>query len=587
MIKFLILLAVLFAAAFGFQWLKHTPGDVTLTLGDTAYAVDLPTALVGLVIVALVVMLVIWLVRVLLRAPWSVAHGWRRRNVERGRQAISRGLIAVAAGDLRGAERAMSEAKRRAPQLPLARLLQAQTAQLRGDRAAARAIFQEMTEVPDTRIAGLRGLYIEAEREGEHEAAYRIAALAREEAPSAAWAARALLHHQTAGADWDGALKTLSGAADGRVIDKRTARRQRAVILTAKALAMEESEPDVARQAALEAHDLANDLVPAAVVAGRLLARQGDVRRTTRVLEATWKVFPHPEIADAYLHARSGDAALDRLKRAETLHRIRPHVDEGRRAVARAAIDARDFQRARDALAPILTTRPTQKALILMAELEEAETGDRARARGWLARAVYAPRDPAWTADGMVLEAWAPITPVSGRLDGVEWKVPLAELEGPKIEVDTADLAPPPLPALDPAEAARTVEQPAKAPEIATEPPKPAEPPKTAEAPKVTEPPAAVVVNEPPPTVTPVPPGDASPAPAPAPEAKSAPKDAPAAPEPPKEPPHVTLVASQPDVDPPADEPPKEPPRPDDPGVGDDEERQLPVFLKSRSAGQG
>jgi HemY protein len=197
----------------------------------------------------------------------------------------------------------------------------------------------------------------------------------------------------------------------------------------------------VARAAAQEAHDLAADLVPAATVAGRLLARQGDVRRATRILEASWKSRPHPEIAEAYLHVRTGDSAGDRLKRAETLFRMRPLADEGRHAVARAAIDAREFSRAREVLAPILTERPTQKALMLMAEIEEAETGDRGRAREWMARAVYAPRDPVWTADGVVLEDWAPISPVTGRLDTVEWKVPVAEIEGPRIEIAKAEIA--------------------------------------------------------------------------------------------------------------------------------------------------
>ena len=303
-----------------------------------------------------------------------------------------------------------------------------------------------MTENPPTRIAGLRGLYVEAEREGEAEAAHQIAAQARAEAPSAPWAARALMRHQTAAADWDGALATLAGATDARILDKRTARRQRAVILTAKALDKEDGEPDAARAAALEAHDLASDFVPAAVVAGRLLARQGDIRRATRVLEATWKAAPHPEVADAYLHVRAGDAAGDRLKRAETLYRMRPHADESRHAVARAAIDARDFARAREVLAPLITERPTQNALILMAELEEAETGDRGRAREWLARAVRAPRDPAWTADGVVLEEWAPVSPVTGKLDAVEWKVPLAEIEGPRLDIEKSELAPSPPP---------------------------------------------------------------------------------------------------------------------------------------------
>jgi HemY protein len=444
MAKFLILLAVLFAAALGFHWLKDTSGEVVLTLGDTAYAVDLVTAVIGLLVVFIAAMLLIWLVRALLRAPGRMARGWRRRNAERGRLAVSQGLIAVAAGDIRAAERAALEASRRARDLPLTRLLEAQTAQLKGDRDRARTIFQEMTETGATRIAGLRGLYIEAEREGQAEAARQIAETARREAPSAPWAARALLRHQAAAGDWDGALRTLSGAVDGRILDKRTARRQRAVVLTAKALASEVGEPDVARAAALEAHELAPDLVPAAVVASRLLARHGDVRRATRVLEGTWKAGPHPEVADAYLHVRSGDSAGDRLKRAETLLRLRAQSDEGRLAVARAAIDARNFERAREALTPVLTSRPTQRALILMAELAEAETGDTGRAREWMARAVNAPRDPVWTADGVILDAWAPASPVTGRLDTVEWKVPVAELEPPRMAIQAEELKPPP-----------------------------------------------------------------------------------------------------------------------------------------------
>jgi HemY protein len=440
MLKFLVVILVLFALALGFHALNQVSGEAALTIGDTVYSVDLTTAVIASVALILVLVGVVWFVRAIFRAPWRIARSFRTRNRERAREAVSQGLVAIAAGDVRLAERSMLEATRRAPGQPLTRLLQAQTAQLKGDRVAAREVFKDMVEDQQTRIAGLRGLYIEAEREGEGAVAHRIAERARAEAPSAPWAARALLRHQTAGRDWDGALATLSGAADGRILDKRTARRQRAVILAAKAIDKEDGEPDVARASALEAHDLAPDLVPAAVLAGRLLARQGDIRRATRLLDATWRINPHPEIADAYLHVRAGDAASDRLKRAEALHRMRPLADEGRHAVCRAAIDARDFTRAREVMTPILTERPTRKALLLMAALEEAETGDRGRARGWMARAVHAPRDPAWTADGIVLEEWAPISPVSGKLDAVEWKIPVAEIEGPRIEIDKSEL---------------------------------------------------------------------------------------------------------------------------------------------------
>jgi len=70
-----------------------------------------------------------------------------------------------------------------------------------------------------------------------------------------------------------------------------------------------------------------------------------------------------------------------------------------------------------------------------MAEIEEAE-GDIGRSREWMARAMRAAPDPVWTADGVVSEHWLPISPVSGRLDAFQWKVPMAEIgfERPAIE---------------------------------------------------------------------------------------------------------------------------------------------------------
>jgi HemY protein len=60
-----------------------------------------------------------------------------------------------------------------------------------------------------------------------------------------------------------------------------------------------------------------------------------------------------------------------------------------------------------------------------MAELERAERNDEGRAREWTARAVHAAPDPQWTADGYVSDRWLPISPVSGRIDAFEWRVPL------------------------------------------------------------------------------------------------------------------------------------------------------------------
>jgi HemY protein len=163
--------------------------------------------------------------------------------------------------------------------------------------------------------------------------------------------------------------------------------------------------------------------VPAATAAARLFARASDFRRATRILEATWKVAPHPELAEAYASVRPGDSVRDRLKRVKRLAELRANHPEGAMAVARAAIDAHDWQEARTALGGIMRANPTERVCLLMAEIESGEHGDQGRVRAWLTRALAAPRDPAWTADGQIFEHWAPVSPVSGRLDAFEWRV--------------------------------------------------------------------------------------------------------------------------------------------------------------------
>jgi HemY protein len=111
--------------------------------------------------------------------------------------------------------------------------------------------------------------------------------------------------------------------------------------------------------------------------------------------------------------------------------------------MARAALDAGEFRLAREQADAAIKQQPREGAYLLRADIEEAETGDQGRVRAWLARAVRAPRDPVWEADGVVSEEWAPVSPVTGRLDAFEWREPPERL-GQVIE---PDLLEPPVPA--------------------------------------------------------------------------------------------------------------------------------------------
>jgi HemY protein len=439
----LVFIGLLCVAAFGAVWLAERPGTVLVTFGGYELQTSVAVAAIGLAGLALALAVLWSAVSGLLRLPSRLTFASRARRRSRGYQAVSRGMVAVGAGDTIAARRYANEAERLLGQEPLTLLLKAQAAQVSGNRSAAEAAFTQMMDQDETRVLGLRGLFVEARRRGDAPAARQFALEAVRLAPAAAWASDAILEARCAERDWRGALESVERRTSLGLLDKATAKRHRAVLLTADALDRVENDPEGALRSASDAIKLAPDLVPAATLAGRLLSRKGDLRRAAKVVETAWRSLPHPDLAEVYLNLRHGDSALDRLKRATTLLKLSGGASEGRLAVARSALEAREFDRAREALAPLTAERPTMRVCLLMSDLEQAEHGSTGRGREWLARATRAPRDPAWIADGIVSDQWAPISPVTGRLDAFVWQAPPDVLVAPELAMSddvTADL---------------------------------------------------------------------------------------------------------------------------------------------------
>jgi HemY protein len=448
MIRIVLFLVLITFAAAGAAWVAEQAGDVTLSWGGWRVATTLPVFALALGIVIVAAMLAWSIVVSLWRTPERIRRSRRERRHARGRHAITQGLLAIGHGDAAAARQHADAARRHAGSDPLALLLHAQSAQLDGDRQGAQRAFRAMAEREDTRLLGLRGLFIEAQRADDPVAAVMIAEEALKLESSSPWASHAVLGFCCAKGDWSGALSILDNNQSAGLIDKATYRRQRGVLLTARALELETIDRDLSRDSAMEAVKLAPTLVPSAVLAAKYQSEAHQVRRAMRIVEAAWLAQPHPDLADAYAHVRLGDSARQRLVRVETLAAKTPGHIEGALAAARAAIDAAEFARARTALAPFVD-RPTQRVAMLMAEIERTEHGDSGRSRAWTLRAVRALHDPVWTADGYVSDRWRPVSPVSGRLDAFQWQTPVASLPSDKAATiesspfEEAMLAPP------------------------------------------------------------------------------------------------------------------------------------------------
>ncbi|MEN3793465.1 heme biosynthesis HemY N-terminal domain-containing protein [Fulvimarina sp. MAC3] len=428
-LTFFILILALYL---GFGWLADNPGSVTFVWHGQTVETSLLLFLGGAIAIIVAAIVVVWIIAKLFQAPGAFSSWSSSRRHSKGHDYLSRGVLAAGAGNAMLARQMIKKSRGRVGKDDKAILgfLDAQTALIEGDHQRAVSIFRDMEGDPDTKLLALRGLFLEAKRVGDENAQEYYAERALRIAPNLPWAAEAVLERKSSSKDWDGALRVLEAQRSIDMLGEKDAKRMRAILLTAKAKDQLDSDPKGARSSARSAQKIAPDFVPAALAAADASLRSNDSRRAMRYLEATWVNAPHPEIADAYVNAKAGDSPKDRLRRAQKLQSLHEKHPEAVIAVARAALDAGEYDLARASALEAAQKRPTESVYLLLADIEEEQSGEVGRIREWLAKAITAPRDAVWMADGVILDEWRPVSPVTHKLGIVEWKSPVEHQSG-------------------------------------------------------------------------------------------------------------------------------------------------------------
>jgi HemY protein len=328
----------------------------------------------------------------------------RARAESRRRQAnetLTRGFLAVAAGDGSEARRLAQKAVDLADETPgLVRVLAAQAAEAAGDLTAAQAAYTAMLGFPEMRLAGHRGLMQLALAQGERHTALHHAQEAFGETRSARWAWRALLEARLDAAEWAAGLELVKNALDRKIVPPVTAERARAALLAALAAQLEHSSAPKSRgqalDAAVEAAKLQPGFAPGVVMAARLLAADGKVGRASATLENAWKAAPHPALWLAYRDLKTAETPRERAQRLLVLVAQNPSHRESRILGVEGALIAGDAAQARQALAALDREPVTARVAGLRARVAFA-SGQPDEARVWLAQGMNAPQEPDWS----------------------------------------------------------------------------------------------------------------------------------------------------------------------------------------------
>ena len=401
LIYVLIIAAVLLAGGFAFDFLANEPGYITLDYGDRLYEVTLFEAALLLVIGILALMAAIWVLKVviatirLLMGDENAFGGFFVRTREqRGVDALGKGLVALAAGDAKTALKKAELAQHKLKNPALTRLLNAQAADLAGERQRAAVYYKALMSEPETAFVGTRGLLQQAVADGDVDRALKLAEHARELSPRDAGTLDALFTLQSQKFDWAAARKTLAAQVRaGHVPRIEAAKREGALVLAQAQDAERLGETEHARQLAIEAAKLDPTNVEAVAMAVNNLISTGSKRAASKLVTDAWRARPHAKLAAAFAEIEPDEAPAQRRRRFEGLFALHPENPETHFLKAELALVDEDWRGARKAIEGLRETEPSARSCAIMAAIARGEGEPDHVVRGWLARALGAPRN--------------------------------------------------------------------------------------------------------------------------------------------------------------------------------------------------
>lgn len=432
--KVILFVALVAALAWGAGFLSDIGGGVQIAMAGWEFNLGPLQA----VIAAAVLVLVMWLLmrlaglivavlRFVSGDETALSRYFDRSRERRGYNALSEAMLALAAGEGRVAITRAAKAERLLRRPDLTTLITAEAAQMIGDRAQAKEAWKKLLADDRSRFVGIRGLMKLKLEEGDTVTALKLAEKAFALKPRHGETQDLLLKLQADAQDWKGARATLGAKLKSGALPRDVYRRRDAVLALQEAKVVIDAGASIeAREAAIAANKASPDLIPAAAMAARSYIAADKPKYAARVLKKAWEAQPHPDLAAAFAEIAPDESPIVRVKRFRQLEAMHPTHDETRMLMAELLIAAEDFPEARRALGDVATRHPTARALTIMAAIERGEGADDAVVRGWLARALTAPRGPQWICDAChnIHSQWQPVCDNCGGFDTLAWKEP-------------------------------------------------------------------------------------------------------------------------------------------------------------------
>lgn len=424
----LVAIAVFLAEQQGgvsFEWVDSAGNENTINM-------HLGVFFVGALLVIILALLLFRLMKGVADFPKTWSRYRRETNKDKAFRALTLGLTAVAAGDVKAAKYQSYRVNKLTDEPNgLSLLLSAQSLRLQGKEQEANEQFVALLEDKDASFLGMRGLLQSALDQNDYETALRISREALKLHPKQPWILKIVYDLEIRARDTEAALKTLYRAEKNKAISKEKAAGDRIAMLLFEAdKDMETGYREAARKKLEKAYKYNETYIPTVLRLARFYLQTGKRRKGVAMIEKAWAVNTHPDLVPLWESAVPSSSKKNadsvKLRWFERLLSINTGSAEGQMAVAKVAMEAGLWGEAKNYLKMAESIRTSKKLYRLYALLEEKTSNSPEKVQDWLQRAADAPSERCWICreTGHVYDHWSAYAEPHGSFNTIVWDFP-------------------------------------------------------------------------------------------------------------------------------------------------------------------
>ncbi len=425
MIRLALYITLAIFLALGAVWLADNPG--TLLLNWQGREIRMSAAIFGLLIFLYTILC--WYIFKLyrwfrtdnpLKSPKRRAKKLETRR-QKGLAELDLGWAALAAWDKAAALKHGKKARSLLPMDngPLRLLLHVSTDKAQED------YLRLLEKNPNSKLSALK---FRLDKGSSPQDSSAILQEMRRLRPGNIWISRKIFDISTQLHHWAEARQELSGLDKSKAIDTETQKHLSSVINYCQALEADLSgQKKSACDFALHALKNAPSFAPAALLLARLYQAQSEKSKARKIIEATWKICPHPDLGQFFLDLEPMESPSEKFRRIQKFTALNNDALHSLHLLAKVSLDTAHWGEAKQALEKILTgNMATHETYHLLSRLEILQKNDQQAAEGHRASAAKAAPDPVWQcgACGTKQKNYAANCPDCHAFGSIVWQRP-------------------------------------------------------------------------------------------------------------------------------------------------------------------